>query len=216
MFSDKKNFLIFGGLVFVVILFSYVLYAGGITNKLKGNIESIPKEEMGGNDYPIIDLVINSSGEKQVNNDVAITIKASSKYKITKFYYSFDKKNWKDNFIEVETGEEASAKVVFEDTMNSKIYIKVENEAGLSSFYYETIVNIDKILPTIEKKADNFVISDNDSISKIQYSNDSINWEDIMLEDNIKNKKISKDEITYKYVRAVDKVGNISKVVEVN
>ena len=77
-------------IVIVTIFCSYLLFNKGFTNNLFANVANsinVVEYDDGGksnyNNYPIIDNVFNSSGEKLVNTDIALTINASSRYNIT-------------------------------------------------------------------------------------------------------------------------------------
>lgn len=215
MRKDKRNLLILIIVVVLVVFSSYFLFASGITNRLKGSITKMSSEV---NDnpnisfYPVITMVINSSGERLVNEDVALTVIAESNYKIDKVYYSFDMENWVDAVIEEKDGESISAKIVFNETMNETIYIVAENERGYKSYAYKTVVNIDKETPYIDVNKTIITASDNVGLSKVQYSNDKINWDDIDITGT--EITLSKDS-NYSYVRVVDSVGNISEIKEI-
>ena len=219
MKKEKKYIIIFIIIIILVVFSSYFLFTSGITgmfganvNRLSASVNSNPNASF----YPVITTVINSSGEAVVNNDIAVTINAESIYKIDKLYYSFDLKEWKEN-NGFKKGFNITSKLVFTESMNKKLYIKVENEKGYVSYPYETVINIDKEKPVIrtsnffsDKKID---LKDNNELSLIQYSNDKINW---------KSKRISGTSYTikqvnqnYKYLRVVDKAGNISKVKKI-
>lgn len=219
MKKDKINIIILAIIIVFVIFSSYYLFTSGITgmfganvNRLSASVNSNPNASF----YPVITTVINSSGEGVTNSDVGVTINAKSIYKIDKLYYSFDLKNWKEN-NNFKKDYNITSKLVFTKSMNKTLYIKVENEKGYISYPYETIINIDKEIPSI--KTSNFFsdgkvdLKDNYELSLIQYSNDKINW---------KSKKISGINYTikqvnqnYKYLRVVDKAGNISKIKKI-
>ena len=103
-------------------------------------------------------------------------------------------------------------KLIFNKTMNEKVYIVVENEKGYRSYPYETIVNIDKDEPqiSVNNYFDKIIInaSDNNELSKVQYSNDKKVWEDR----EVSGKEISINGDKYLYVRVVDTAGNISEI----
>lgn len=220
MKKDKRNILILIVIIIVVILMSYILFFSGLTDKLKANVQGLDasiNNNVNASDLPKIDSLINSSGEAMVNTDVAITINASSKYDIKNIKYSYDLKNWK-NIKGDYNKKEVSAKLVFSDTMNEEVYIRVENERGYRSYSAKTIVNIDKEIPklTIGSKDDDTVIkaSDNVSVVSVQYSADKLNWEDINVsgESIVLTRSFNKGT----YIRIIDEVGNISKVKKVD
>lgn len=217
MRKDVRNLIIFIMISVVVAISSYFLFSNGIADKILGSINKL-KASVNGNegnieDYPVITYLLNTSGEKEVNTDVVVTINASGKDEITDFEYSFDKKTWYKDFQDIKTGKQASARKIFTDTMNKAVYFKVTNKYGYRSYYSKTIVNIDKEKPVIERGLSLIIATDNSLIDKVQYSNDLINWEDYDFEDI---KEISLGKIDYKYVRAVDKSGNISEVLKTN
>lgn len=220
MKKDRRNILILFLIIMVMILTSYFLFVSGTTSKIKASLnkmESNFNEEPNVSDYPIITMVINSSGEKLVNEDVAITIKANSNYKIDKIYYSYDKEKWYNDAYETIYGKEANFKLLFTDTMNKMVYIKVENEKGYQSYVYETRINIDKNIPDIKVRGNGkeitISLTDNVGLSSIQYSLDGINWD----EEEISGKKVTlrKENFEYKFIRTVDLSGNISDIKEV-
>lgn len=218
MQKDRKNILIFIVVILIIVSISYFMFKSGATSKIKGSLDGLTASVVDAtpSDLPIINFVVNSSGEQYVNTDVAITINASSKYNINKVEYSYDLKNWKevkDKF----NNKEITTKIIFTKTMNKNLYIKVTNEKGYSSYAYETKVKIDKEKPLLnyDKDGNDIIInaSDNLSLATIQYSNDKENWdeEEIPGESIILRKK----DFEYKYIRVVDGVGNISKIKEV-
>lgn len=220
MKKDRRNILILFLIIMVMILTSYFLFVSGTTSKIKASLnkmESNFNEEPNVSDYPIITMVINSSGEKLVNEDVAITIKANSNYKIDKIYYSYDKEKWYNDAYETMYGKAANFKLLFTDTMNKMVYIKVENEKGYQSYVYETRINIDKNIPDIKVRGNGkkitISLTDNVGLSSIQYSLDGINWD----EEEISGKKVTlrKENFEYKFIRTVDLSGNISDIKEV-
>lgn len=218
MQKDKKIILIFTIVLLLIVGASYFLFASGTTNKIKGSINGLTSSVIDGeaSDLPIINYVVNSSGEKLVNTDIAVTINASSKYNIKKIEYSYDLKNWK-KMDEEFNSKEVSAKLVFTKTINKKLYIRVINEKNYSSYAYETVVKIDKEKPSVslENKETGVVVkaSDNNDLSAIQYSNDNVNWE----EEAVSGKTVTSDKEleSNTYVRVVDVVGNISDVKKV-
>lgn len=217
MNKDKRYVIVLFLIILVIVLSSYLLFISGTTNKIKASLNKLSASVNDGNvsDYPVIKMVINSSGEKLVNEDVAITIISESIYKVDKVYYSYDKQKWYNQVDEALFGKESNVRLVFNKTMNENIYIKVENEKGYQSYIYETKVNIDKEKPKIiENKNNEIKVLDNVSLFSIQYSNDGINWEENLISDN--SVVIDKTEINYSYIRAVDKAGNISEIKRIN
>lgn len=219
MKKDKKNLFIFIIIIVCVIVFSYFLFFSGITEKLRAsatgitaNVDKDVKKE----DLPVINSVINSSGNSVVNSNVVLNVTASSIYKITKVEYSFDLKDWKKisgNF----NRNNIDAKIIFTKTMDKKIYIRVTNDHGYRSYPYKTSVKIDKESPVIEIgdfESDTVIkVKDNVEISSIQCSSDKLNWEyfDVSGQEVTITKTLSSGT----YLRAVDSVGNISKIKEV-
>lgn len=219
MQKDKRNIFILLIVIMIVISMSYLLFFSGLTIKLKASLQNltINNNDANASDLPLIDTVINSSGQQLVNTDVAIIINSSSKYNITKVEYSFDLKDWKK--VKGEYGSKnVTTKIVFEETMNEKVYIRVENEKGYKSYAYETIVNIDKEKPSISfnKDKNNVVISasDNNIVETIQYSNDKLSWEDEVV--SAESVTITKNLAKGSYIRAVDAAGNISEVKKID
>ncbi len=213
----RKNILILTLVVIVTIIASYFLYTSGTTNKIKANLNKLNKsinKDANISDYPIITMVINSSGEKLVNDDVALTVMAQSNYKIDKIYYSYDKKNWRSNTHFASYGKNANIRLLFTKSMDERVYIKVENERGYQSYVYFTSVKIDKKKPKLDVNISfdgvNILASDNIGLSAIQYSNDKVNWD----EEKVSGKQVSlaKNNFSYCYIRAIDAAGNISKV----
>lgn len=219
MKKDKKNLFIFIIIIVCVIVFSYFLFFSGITEKLRAsatgitaNVDKDVKKE----DLPVIKSVINSSGNSVVNSNVVLNVTASSIYKITKVEYSFDIKDWKKisgNF----NRNNIDAKIIFTKTMDKKIYIRVTNDHGYRSYPYKTSVKIDKESPVIEIgdfESDTVIkVKDNVEISSIQCSSDKLNWEDFDVSGQ--EVTITKTLSSGTYLRAVDSVGNISKIKEV-
>ena len=219
MKKDKKNLFIFIIIIVCVIVFSYFLFFSGITEKLRAsatgitaNVDKDVKKE----DLPVIKSVINSSGNSVVNSNVVLNVTASSIYKITKVEYSFDLKDWKKisgNF----NRNNIDAKIIFTKTMDKKVYIRVTNDHGYRSYPYKTSVKIDKESPVIEIgdfESDTVIkAKDNVEISSIQCSSDKLNWEDFDVSGQ--EVTITKTLSSGTYLRAVDSVGNISKIKEV-
>ena len=218
MKKDKRNIIILIIIVVLVVFSSYFLFTSGMTgrfganvNRLSASVNNNPNASL----YPVLTTVINSSGEDVTNNNVAVTINAESIYKIDKLYYSFDLKNWKE-ISDFKKGYSITTKLVFTKEMNKKLYIKVENEKGYVSYPYETVINIDREKPVI--KTSNFysdnkaILSDNYELALIQYSNDKLNWTSEKINGNSYTIEINKN---YKYLRIVDKAGNVSKIKKI-
>lgn len=199
----------------LVTAISYLVFAFGITDMISANLQKVltKTEDYNQSDLPVIEYVINSSGEKLVNTDVVLTVQANSIYDIKKIEYTSDFKKWTvvDDKLD---GKEINYKIVFKDDMNERVYIRVENVKGYKSYGYETVVKIDKEKPKLstEKLNGKLMIkaTDNIGISSIQYSNDGINWNE--EEFNEKDITLYKENLDYKYIRVVDLVGNISSV----
>lgn len=219
MKKDKKNLFIFIIIIVCVIVFSYFLFFSGITEKLRASATGITAnvdKDIKKEDLPVINSVINSSGNSVVNSNVVLNVTASSIYKITKVEYSFDLKDWKKisgNF----NRNNIDAKIIFTKTMDKKIYIRLTNDHGYRSYPYKTSVKIDKESPVIEIgnfESDTVIkAKDNVEISSIQYSSDKLNWEDFDVSGE--EVTITKTLSSGTYLRAVDSAGNISKIKEV-
>lgn len=219
MKKDKKNLFIFIIIIVCVIVFSYFLFFSGITEKLRASATGITAsvdKDVKKEDLPVINSVINSSGNSVVNSNVVLNVTASSIYKITKVEYSFDLKDWKKisgNF----NRNNIDAKIIFTKTMDKKIYIRVTNDHGYRSYPYKTSVKIDKESPVIEIgdfESDTVIkAKDNVEISSIQCSSDKLNWEDFDVSGQ--EVTITKTLSSGTYLRAVDSAGNISKIKEV-
>lgn len=139
------------GIFIVLILFSiflafFLLESGFIETfennikKLSGNVLTAEQQ----NDKPKIDIIINSSGENEVDEDVLIIVGVTDKAKVTKIEYSYDKQRWfeiKDLKYE---DNKYIARQVFSDNMNEEVFIRAINEYGNTSYYKSTIVNINK------------------------------------------------------------------------
>lgn len=215
MRKDKIYLLTFVVILVLIMFFSLLLFKTGMTNKIKGEINklnaSVVKSKVP-NSYPIIKNVFNSSGENLVNTDVAITIEAESTYNITTLEYSYDLKNWvvaKDNL----NSKKINSKIVFNKNMNKSVYVRVVNEKGYKSYAYKTFVNIDKEKPVINAHNNKVKANDNYNLSYIQYSNDLLTWNNFSIKEKSINLELSPN---YKYVRAVDKAGNISNYIRIN
>ena len=215
--KNKKGIFIF--ILIISVISSYFLFKFGITNKLLGTVSGINITDYSYQNselYPSIDLVINSTGEKLVNEEASITVYASSNYKITKFLYSLDKKNYKE-FDFYYDGDKYIGKLDFLGTFNSDINIKVENEQKYSSYVYTTKINVDKQKPMIEYNIKNNNIhiyaKDNLKLSSIQCSLDGYNYNDNIIDE--KNILMIFKKESCNYIRTVDKAGNISEVKKI-
>lgn len=220
MKKDKKNILILFLILMVIILTSYFLFVSDTTNKIKASLSKLSanvNEDVNASYYPVITMVINSSGQRLVNEDVAVTVIAESQYKIDKVYYSFDKETWYDDAFEANYGKEANIKLVFNESMDEKLYIKVENEKGYQSYVYETSIKIDKEKPKVKVSKKNYGINvtaeDNYGLSNVQFSYDGVNWDSEEISGTMVS--MGKKDFDYSYVRVVDEAGNISDVKEV-
>ena len=204
----------------LTLLASYGIYKSGVTNKLKASLNKMTykfdDEVLVGN-YPKINLLINSSGEKLVNEDVSITVFASSNYVIDRLYFSYDLKNWK-TFEKFKKGKSVKVKLTFKKNIKSKLYIRVENEKVYQSYSSKTSLNIDKKKPklSIRKSHDHIIItaSDNVSLDKVGYSVDGQNF-DYEEIDKVKKSTFSKEYNDYRYVCIVDSAGNVSKIKKI-
>ena len=218
MRKDRRNLMFLVITLVLAVFTSYLLFASGVTsklsasaNKMTASLDNSPNTS----DYPVITMVFNSSGEKLVNNDVAITVVAENDYKIDRVYYSYDKENWQEGPKGLIERDNTTFKLIFNKTMNEKVYIVVENEKGYRSYPYETTVNIDKYAPqiSVNNYFDKIIInaSDNNELSKVQYSNDNKVWENR----EVSGKDISINGEKYSYVRVVDTAGNISSIKKI-
>ncbi len=208
----KKTYVVIISLI-MLFVFVFIVLFRSVSNKLSGNLEYISKNDYLSktpNSYPVIVNVFNSSGEKVTNNDVALTVNARSLYNIIGIEYSFDLNKWYK--IDKKLNEkEINEKIVFKNTMNKIVYIRVENNLNLKSYTYETYINIDKEKPVIKVSNDKILVRDNDNIYKLQYYNDLSNYYEEDVYSTVINTNIIKD---YDYVRAVDMAGNISDPVK--
>ena len=216
MKKSRENIFILSFILVIVAVASYMIYQVGVTNKLGASVLRVDSDGSSKlyDNLPKINSVINSSGQKYVNNDAVLTINASSDYNIVKIMYSSDLKHWN----EINSGlndKEITTKLIFDKDINKTIYIKAVNEKGYESYSYKTDVKIDKTKPTINISKDKYSaqisVKDNVGLSFIQYSNDNMNWENEEISG--KTVTINKSDLKYKYIRAVDLVGNISDVI---
>jgi len=216
MSKDRKNIFIICFVFICVIFASYLLFKSGMTSKLKANVHNVViTSNLTAADLPIITLVINSTGEKISNGDASIIVFAKSMHKINKIYYSYDLVKWYTDAYEKKEGTDFSAKLIFKEDINTNIYIKVENELGLVSYPYETSINLDNIMPTLEVYEENNTLyinaSDYNGIASIEYSKDGINWVQNSFSETIVDISENKKKFKYNYIRAVDTAGNISE-----
>lgn len=215
MLKDKKYLFIFVIVFVVTIAVSYLIYDGGITSKLNASVNKL-SNDINKNDnasfHPKFDMVINSSGERFVNDDISITIIANSIYNIDKIYYSFDKNNWKEEILK--PSNDINYSLIFKESMNKNLYIKLENEKGYQSSIYETYLKIDKKKPEIILRGNGkntlVKLNDDNEVKYVQYSYDGMNF--ISEEINEKSFVVSND---YNYVRIVDIAGNISDIKKI-
>lgn len=211
MVKDKKYIFIISFICILIIIISYLLFKNGTTNKLKTNVfrlkANVNGQNVSASNRPVINMVVNSSGEKPVNSDVSINVFGEGNDEITNIYYSFDLKKWYDDFDNISLGNSVTAKKIFKKAMNEIVYIKLVNKYGYESYSYKTIVIIDREKPIISLESNNILMKDNIGIRTVQYSNDLLNWDDSnILDINLVN---------YKYARAVDTSGNISRVLTI-
>lgn len=216
----KKNIIIFFITFLIVVLASYFMFSFGITDKIKGSIYEArigTKEGKYTSDLPVINMIINSSGKRIVNDSVTLTVIAKSNCNIKRLEYSVDLKKWKVLKDDL-NDKNISTKIVFNDHIYGNVYIRVINEKGYSSYAYETSVRIDKTSPSLNvHKDDKDIIinaNDNKMLSSIQYSNDMINWDD--EEVSAESIILRKNNLSYKYVRVVDEAGNISEIKKID
>ncbi len=227
------KFLFISLLVIFAIEFSDFLYKSGYTDKavayLKKSYASVLNLPVNTKDYPVIKSISNSSGEQLTNDDIAIFIEAKDAESITNFYYSFNKKDWYSDFNDIKLGKVATAKLVLNTTMNRSVYFYVTNSKLNKSYIFSTKVLIDKAIPklTYEIGYDTNIkriyatAIDNYEMKKLQYSYDSKIWyDDFDYTYYSLNKKLDGKLIRALnqkvYIRAVDKVGNISKTYSIN
>ena len=220
MRKEKRNIIILICCSIAIIFISYIMVSSGFTNKLFASVNKLTATVNDSNlssDYPVIKMVINSTGEEITNGTAAITVFAEGRYKIDKLYYSFDNINWTDKNTSIIPGNNMEGKIVFNDTKYSKLYLIVENEKGYKSYSYETVLYLDNSLPNIninKEQGKYFIkLSDDYELKYIQYSNDLNNWHS----EEISGKMVTllRNDIPYKYIRVVDLAGNISKYNEV-
>ena len=208
----KKTYIIMISL-FIIFLFVFSLLFKNVFVKLSGDLTFVSKNDylkQNPNSYPVIVNVFNSSGGKVTNNDVALTINARSLYNIIGLEYSFDLNNWY-KIDKKFNSKEINEKIVFRNSMDKMVYIRVENNLNLKSYPYETYVKIDKEKPVINLLNNEIIASDNDNIYKLQYFNDLSDY----TEEDVYSKKINTSETKEcDYVRAVDMAGNISDAVK--
>lgn len=226
------KFMLITLLVIFTIEFSDFLYKSGYTDKalvyLKKTYASVMNIPVDTNDYPVIKSISNSSGEVLTNDDVVILIEAEDDEYINNFYYSFNKKDWYSDFNDIKLGSKATAKLVLTSSMNKTIYFYVTNNKLNKSYIFSTKVLIDKELPKLTYEVDYSSIktiyataTDNNEIKKIQYSYDNMTWYDNFEYKYYSLSKRLDGKITCIlnqkiYIRAVDRVGNISKTYSIN
>ena len=79
MRKDRRNLMFLVITLVLAVFTSYLLFASGLTSKLSASANKMTASldnSPNASDYPVITMVFNSSGEKLVNNDVAITVVA--------------------------------------------------------------------------------------------------------------------------------------------
>ena len=98
MKKSRENIFILSFILVIVAVASYMIYQVGVTNKLGASVLRVDSDGSSKlyDNLPKINSVINSSGQKYVNNDVVLTINASSDYNIVKIMYSSDLKHWNE------------------------------------------------------------------------------------------------------------------------
>lgn len=216
----KKNIIIFLIVLLLIISISYFMTFFGVTDKLRGEVYELKvatKEGRYTSDLPVISMVVNSSGGRIVNDSVALTISAESNCNIKRLEYSTDLKSWTTVSKDF-NNKKIITKIVFDNFIYGNVYIRVINEKGYRSYAYETSVKIDKSIPSLKVYNENgdtiIKVNDNIMLASIQYSNDKINWD----EEEIFGEAITlrKNNINYKYVRAVDIAGNISLIKKID
>lgn len=142
-----KNVGVFIVLILFSIFLSFFLLESGFIETFENNIRKLTGNALTveqQNDKPKIDIIINSSGENEVSEDVLVIVGVTDKAKIKKVEYSYDKESWfeiKDLNYE---DNKYVARQVFNDNMNEEVFIRAINEYGNTSYYKSTIVNINK------------------------------------------------------------------------
>ena len=218
---NKKMIIVFAW-TFLVILsgFSFIYVANNVTNRLYGAVIEKKSLDIKNDDdnNPKINLLINSSGEKVVNENISISTLSSKEDKVERMIYSFDLNKWYASKKCKNDNDNTICKISFKKNINKPIYIRVIDSNGNSSYYSKTKVMIDKKKPSIRysktKKTVIFDMSDNYYVSKVQYSNDLLNWDTEELEE-ANSLRIEKEDFKYKYARVVDSAGNVSKNVKI-
>lgn len=219
--KNRKKMIIFAwAFILLVSAVNYIIVANGVSKRLYGAV--IEKKSLDiktvSRKSPKINLVVNSSGEKVVNENVSINVISDKEDDVTKLLYSFDLSKWKQSKNCKVSEESSICKISFKNNMNKTVYVRVVNSYGKSSYYSKTKVIIDKKKPKINysktKNTTIFRVSDNYNVDKLQYSNDLVNWDTEQLE-SANKLVIEKDDFSYKYVRVVDLAGNISKVIKI-
>ena len=86
MKKSRENIFILSFILVIVAVASYMIYQVGVINKLGASVLRVGSDGSSKlyDNLPKINYVINSSGQKYVNNDVVLTINASSDYNIVK------------------------------------------------------------------------------------------------------------------------------------
>lgn len=216
----KANLLIFTLIIIAALFISYKIFVGGLTGRLEASVNNLTKkdnESMIISNYPKINLIVNSSGEKIVNGDIAITVIAESSYKIDKIHYSYDQEKWYTS-TDFDHKKNINAKLIFNKSINSNLYIRVENEKGYKSYASQTHLHIDNNKPKlyVRRSGSHVIIntSDESGLEKIGYSKDNITWDFEDL-DGKKNTVFSKEYGDYLYIQVVDIASNKSEIKKI-
>lgn len=145
MVKTRKNFLLLIMLLIISVVSCFTLIQTGVLKKIEGNVSNVIEKE----DYnikPKITMLINSSGENKVNEDVVLTIDATSDVKIDKIEYSMDKENWleSDDLTYDKEKDKYISRIIFTKNINKTIYVRAVDEYNNVSYYQSTVVNIEK------------------------------------------------------------------------
>ncbi len=145
MVKTRRNFLLLIMLLIISVVSCFTLIQTGVLNKIEGNVSNaIEKEDY--NIKPKITMLINSSGENKVNEDVVLTIDAMSDVKIDKIEYSMDKENWleSDDLTYDKEKDKYISRIIFTKNINKTVYVRAVDEYNNVSYYQSTVVNIEK------------------------------------------------------------------------
>lgn len=146
MQKTRKNILVFIILIVFVGIVTYVLYSAGFTKKVLASIENLKGEallEQKVYSKPEILTIINTSGEKKVNEDVVLFIDVLSDSNV-KIEYSYDMKKWKSVNDVTKDNDVYTGRMVFKKNIQSLVYFRAINEQNKVSDYKKTKVIIDK------------------------------------------------------------------------